>query len=334
MSSSDSPPPACWSASRKPASIPAGPEDISASWITEVLNSAQYDVAIRDVVVEPIGTGQMASSLRVTAVYTGATGLPVATPGSLWADIDLDTNDFAIVLEDMSPATQGDQIAGSDEASILTAAVNIAGLHAPHWGDTDLFNKAWLTAPQNERGAGYGELKAIVAMVTPRFIDRYQDRLSQTQIAHLEWFAETIDSWLLNDDGRFALTHGDHRLDNLLFSPTANADRPVTVVDWQTIAVRNPVADISYLLGTGVEPMVRRDIEANVVGRYHRALSALGVIGYDLDECLNDYRNQTPHALLLTVLGSMLTVQTHRGDNMFMAMLQRSSQQMTDLGVR
>lgn len=372
MSSSDSPPPACWSASRKPASIPAGPEDISASWITEVLNSAQYDVAIRDVVVEPIGTGQMASSLRVTPVYTGATdaprslvvkiasgdpnsrqagargaylkevrfyqefadGLPVATPGSLWADIDLDTNDFAIVLEDMSPATQGDQIAGSDEASILTAAVNIAGLHAPHWGDTDLFNKAWLTAPQNERGAGYGELKAIVAMVTPRFIDRYQDRLSQTQIAHLEWFAETIDSWLLNDDGRFALTHGDHRLDNLLFSPTANADRPVTVVDWQTIAVRNPVADISYLLGTGVEPMVRRDIEANVVGRYHRALSALGVIGYDLDECLNDYRNQTPHALLLTVLGSMLTEQTDRGDDMFMAMLHRSSQQMTDLGVR
>ena len=198
-----------------------------------------------------------------------------------------------------------------------------------------LFDKAWLTAPRDQRGAGYAELKAIVAMVTPRFIDRYQDRLSQTQIAHLEWFAETVDSWLLNDGGRFALTHGDHRLDNLLFSPTASADRPVTVVDWQTIAVRNPVADISYLLGTGVEPTVRRDIEADVVGSLSPSAAAqLGVTGYDLAECLDDYRNQTPHALLLTVLGSMLTEQTHRGDDMFMAMLQRSSQQMTDLGVR
>jgi hypothetical protein len=372
MSSPDSPPPAGRPRSGTLASIPTGPEDISASWITQILQSAGHDVAIRDVVVEPIGTGQMASSLRVTPTYTdpadaprsmvvkiashdpnsrqaGARGaylkevrfyqefaddLPVATPGSLWADVDVDTNDFAIVLEDMAPATQGDQIAGSDVASVFAAAINIAGLHAPHWGDTTLFDKAWLTAPRDQRNAGYAELKTIVAMVTPGFIDRYQDRLNQTQIAHLEWFAETVDSWLLNDGGRFALTHGDHRLDNLLFSAKASADRPVTVVDWQTIAVRNPVADISYLLGTSVESTVRREIEDDVVARYHRALHELGVTGYDLADCLDDYRNQTPHALLLTVRGSMLTEQTDRGDDMFMAMLHRSSQQMTDLGVR
>ena len=354
--------------------IPANTADISAQWITDVLHAAGHDVAISGVTVEPIGTGQMASSLRVVPTYTnagdapasmvvkiasddpnsraaGARGaylkevrfyqeladdLPVATPRSLWADIDVDTNDFAIVLQDMRPAAQGDQIAGCDVASVIAAATNIAGLHAPRWGDTTLFDLDWLTLPQADQQAGFAEAKAIVAMVTPGFIDRYRPRLSATHIAQLEWFAETVDSWLSNDSGRFALTHCDHRLDNLLFSAGASAPtgRPVTVVDWQTIAVRNPAADISYLLGTSLEPQVRRTVEDDVVGDYHHRLCELGVTGYSLSECLDDYRNQTPHSLLLTVLGSMLTVQTDRGDDMFMAMLHRSSQQMTDLGVR
>ena len=352
--------------------IPNSPDDISSEWLTAVLTAAGYETTISSLRIRPIGTGQMASSLRVTPVYTasndaprsvvvkiassdpnsrqaGARGaylkevrfyqelahtLPVATPRSFWADIDTETNNFVIVLEDMQPAEQGDQIAGCGPASVYLAATNIAGLHAPHWCDHGLFDLSWLTAPPAERHQAYAEIKAIVAMVTPGFIDRHRDRLTPTHISHLEWFAESLDTWLMNDGGRFALTHSDHRVDNLLFSNTTEAPRPVTVVDWQTIAVRNPVADISYLLGTSVDPATRREIENGVVQAYHQALGERGVDNYDFDMCFDDYRNQTPHALLLTVLGSMLTVQTDRGDDMFMAMLHRSSQQMTDLGVR
>lgn len=351
--------------------IPTTLDDISAEWIQTALVDAGHSVEVTSVAVEPIGTGQMASSLRVTPEYVdpadnppsvvvklastdpnsrqaGAGGaylrevrfyqeladsLPVATPRSFWSAIDTETNDFAIVLEDMRDARQGDQIAGCDLASVRIAAENIAGLHAPRWGDESLYEIEWLTARPEDRQERITELKTIVGMVTPGFIDRYAGRLDAVHLELLEWFAETLDDWLMNDGGRFALTHADHRLDNLLFNPADN-DRPVTVVDWQTVAVRNPVADISYLLGTSVEAEVRREIERDIVTSYHQQLIELGVENYDLASCLDDYRNQTPHSLLLTVLGSMLTVQTDRGDDMFMAMLHRSAQQIFDLGIR
>lgn len=351
--------------------IPTTQDDISSEWIQTTLVEAGHTLEVISVTVESIGTGQMASSLRVTPTYVDPTdnppsvvvklastdpnsrqagsggaylrevrfyeeladSLPVATPRSFWSAIDLETNDFAIVLEDMRDARQGDQIEGCDVTSVRIAAENIAGLHAPRWGDASLYELAWLTARPEDRNAAIAELKAIVGMVTPGFIDRYTGGLDAVHIDLLEWFAETVDEWLMNDGGHFALTHADHRLDNLLFNP-ADRDRPVTVVDWQTLAVRNPVADISYLLGTSVEAEVRREIELDIVDSYHQRLISLGVENYDLAACRDDYRHQTPHSLLLTVLGSMLTVQTERGDDMFMAMLHRSAQQMVDLGIR
>lgn len=351
--------------------VPHLPDDLSAAWLSAAL-APQYDVQVATTSVSPIGTGQMANSLRVGLEYThrpsdapdsvvvkiastdpnsraaGARGaylrevrfyqqlaerLPVATPRSYFAAIDVDTNDFAIVLEDMHPAQQGDQIAGCDAGAVLEAARNIAGLHAPTWGDEQLLESSWLAPPAAEQEQRLAELKAMMQMMTPGFIDRYAGRLEPVHVELLQWFADTVDSWASDNRGAFALCHGDHRLDNLLFNPD-DAQRPVTVVDWQTVAIRNPVADLSYLLGTSVEAGVRREIEEETVAAYHNELIALGVTDYSLDRCMDDYRTQTPHSLLLCVLGSMLTVQTDRGDDMFMAMLHRSTQQMIDLDVR
>lgn len=262
-----------------------------------------------------------------------AADLPVATPRSYFAAIDVETQDFAIVLEDMHPAHQGDQIAGCDGAAVAQAARNIAGLHAPTWGDERLNDSAWLVPPADEQATKLAELKDLVQMMTPAFIERYDGRLGTSHINLLQSFAETVDTWAADNRGVFALMHGDHRLDNLLFNPD-DPDRPVTVVDWQTLAVRNPVADLAYLLGTSVDAPLRREIEQDTIAAYHEQLVTLGVTGYSLERCTDDYRTQSPHSLLLCVLGSMLTVQTDRGDDMFMAMLHRSCQQMIDLDVR
>lgn len=351
--------------------LPHLPEDLSPEWISSALGQ-HYDVQVEAVTVSPIGTGQMADSVRATLGYAHADadapesvvvklastdpnsraagergaylkevrfyqhmadGLPVATPRSYFSDIDLDTGDFAIVLEDMHPAEQGDQIAGCDATSVIEAARNIAGLHAPTWGDKHLNDQEWLVPPADQRAARLGDLKGFMQMMTPGFIDRYSGRLEPVHVELLQWFAETVDSWSADNRGSFALCHGDHRLDNLLFNQQDH-ERPVTVVDWQTLAVRNPVADLSYLLGTSVEAAVRREIEEETLAAYHAELLALGVTDYSIDQCADDYRTQSPHALILCVLGSMFTGQTDRGDDMFMAMLHRSAQQMIDLDVR
>lgn len=341
-------------------------------WIASLLDYLGHDASVTSALIEPIGTGQMASSLRVRPTYAhasastpssfvlkmasndensraaGARGaylkevrfyqqlsqhLDVATPAALWSGIDVETSDFAIALEDMNPAQQGDQIRGCGVDELQAATRNIAALHAPHWCDESLFDMDWLTVARHERAAGARELQIIVAAVTPGFVDRYRDRIDDRQIDLLQWFAETCEEWVLDDGGRFGLTHCDHRLDNLLFN-ASDADRPVTVVDWQTVAVRNPVTDMSYLLGTSVEPEVRREIERPTLEVYHAQLLSRGVDNYSFEACWDDYRRQSPHSLLLTVMGSMLTVQTNRGDDMFMAMLRRSSEQIADLDAR
>jgi len=349
--------------------IPASPADLTSEWIEHVLRHAGYDSVVANVHVAPIGTGQMASSLRVAIDYThgpadapesvvvkiasldpnsrgaGAAGayerevryyqhldadLAIATPRSYWADINIATSDFALVLEDMHPATQGDQIAGCSIDELRQAAVNVAGLHAPRWGDESLFELPWLSSPRDELPARYGDLKEMLAMFTPGFIDRYRDRIDERHIQVLTWGAKNVVEWLSNDDGPFGLQHGDYRLDNLLFDSTSE-DRPVAAVDWQTVTVRSPVSDISYLLGTSVEPEVRRSVEADVVAAYHARLGELGVTDYSLDDCIRDYHRGCYHTPIITVLGSMLTGQTARGDDMFMAMLHRSTDQIFDL---
>lgn len=351
--------------------LPHLPEDLTPSWLSTVLQQ-HHDVSVAAATVTPIGTGQMASSLRVSLDYERHTSaapksvvvkiasndpnsraagergaylrevrfyqelaesLAVATPRSYFAAIDIETNDFAIVLEDMHPAEQGDQIAGCDGAAVIDAARNIAGLHAPTWGDESLNDAAWLVPPADQQAQRRVELKELVQMMTPGFIDRYDGRLEPVHIELLQWFAETVDDWAADNRGTFSLMHGDHRLDNLLFN-SSDAERPVTVVDWQTLSVRNPLADLAYLLGTCVDTPLRREIEHEAIAAYHEQLTALGVADYSLERCTDDYRTQSPHSLLLCVLGSMLTVQTDRGDDMFMAMLHRSTQQIIDLDVR
>ena len=57
---------------------------------------------------------------------------------------------------------------------------------------------------------------------------------------------------------RFALMHGDYRLDNLLFDP----DRThVTVVDWQTLGAGLPARDLAYFTGTSLMPDVRANLD-------------------------------------------------------------------------
>src|ERR1700740_2051428 len=124
--------------------IPRGPSDVTSEWLGSVL-----DADISDVDVTPIGTGQTGATYRVSATYatdgvlppTFAIKLPaqddavrervalgyrsevefytdvadrvrIPVPGCFYSDIADDGKDFVLLLADMSPAVQGDQIAG------------------------------------------------------------------------------------------------------------------------------------------------------------------------------------------------------------------------------
>ena len=134
-----------------------------------------------------------------------------------------------------------------------------------------------------------------------------------------------IPAWLLASPERFALLHGDYRLDNLMLAP----DGSVTVVDWQTLAVGLPARDLAYWITTSVEPEVRRTVEHQAISTYHEKLA---VPGYDLATCEEDYRLGQLHVPLIATLGWAFTTQTARGGDMMLAMVRRSCAALRDLG--
>jgi len=351
-------------------SIPRHPRDLSAEWITTVLDFAGVGGTVDDVDLSPVGTGQMADSWRARLHYSsraehspdslvikmtsadesahaaGARGAylrevewyrelndstTIATPGLYFTDIDRATSEFVLALQDMYPAKQGDQVAGCSVDEARRALINVVGLHGSTWCRSDLLESAWLNSVDDAE-ARLAMTEQLFTHSTAGFLARYESYLTDDQRDLLAWFAEQIGTWLRQEHRVFAATHGDYRLDNLLFE--AEPGRRVWAVDWQTVRIANPLADVAYLLGTGLETSQRAAHEDALVAAYHQGLVDLGVEQYSAEQCREDYRAQSLYSLVIIVLGSMLAKQTPRGDEMFMAMLARASRQISDLKAR
>ena len=341
--------------------IPVSPQQVTAPWLSEVLGAD-----VTDVTVTGVGTGQTGATYRVAVGYRAEAGLPasfvvklpaqdeavrervalsyrsehafytkiadtlaVPLPRCYHCDIDGDAARFVLLLADMAPAEQGDQIRGCTPAEAALALTALAGLHGPRWCDP-----AWLTLaatvmpkPDEATAHGLGEVTKLAVATT---VDKLGARMSAADRATVEESATLIADWLLRAPERFSLLHGDYRLDNLLFDPDRTR---VTVVDWQTLAVGLPARDLAYFLATSLHPGDRNTCERELVAAYHRTLvEDFGVGGYDAESCWYDYRYGMLQIPLITTLGFAFSAATERGDDMALTMLQRGSSAIRELG--
>ena len=58
----------------------------------------------------------------------------IRTPHVLHVGWNADTHDFVVMMEDIAPAEQGDQLAGCDLPHAEMVVDQAVGLHAPTWG--------------------------------------------------------------------------------------------------------------------------------------------------------------------------------------------------------
>ena len=79
---------------------------------------------------------------------------------------------FTIVLEDLAPATQGDQIAGCTIEQARLAMRSLARLHAPVFADPQLGATPWLNQ-------GTVLTQALVAQLLDGFIERHGERVER-----------------------------------------------------------------------------------------------------------------------------------------------------------
>ena len=256
-----------------------------------------------------------------------ASTLSIRIPKCHYAVGPDEDNRFALVLEDLAPAEQGDQLRGCSVEQAQSAVVNLAGLHGPRWCDRALLDLKWLRRIIEPFA---GIVQAMMVDSTARFIDHYGSRVSDADASVLRAFAERSGHWLCERSERFAPIHGDYRLDNLLFATPAGGS-PVAAVDWQTAEVGLPGRDLAYFLGNSLLSEDRRKHEHALVRTYHEALLASGVSDYTLDDCFDDYRYGQFQGPLITVLAAMGLTHTERGDDMFMAMSSRACEAIRDL---
>jgi hypothetical protein len=253
--------------------------------------------------------------------------LPLQTPTVFHADIDPETASFVLLLEDLAPAEQGDQLLGCSLEHATSAVDELVNLHAPRWGDQDLLAIEWLAGDPDTN-------RAFLAMMLPMFWDGFRDRYADVLDPQAREVGEVLfvnlERYLTPSASPITIVHGDYRLDNLLFDPTDNLLRGV--VDWQTVTVGSAMQDVAYFIGAGLHAEDRRPNEEALVRRYHGALTAAGVDDLAWEQCWLDYRRGTFAGLVMAVAASMLVEQTERGDQMFLTMASRHSQHAIDLG--
>ncbi len=302
-----------------------------------------------------IGTGQVGANVRFTLTYDGepgpstvvckfasadpdsaATGISTLTyetevafyrelahtveisrPHCYFAALESGTANVVIVLEDLAPAEQGDQIAGGTVEQAELVMDEAAKLHAPRWADPRLAQMAWLNRPPS---AG-----TVMVLFWEGFLARYSETLAPATIEEGQRLSTAVAALQGLTPVVPTAIHGDFRLDNMLFDDSSRT-RPVTVVDWQTVHVGSGPQDVAYFIGNSFADVVEcLDHHERLVRRYHDGLLERGVKGYTFDQCWLEYRLHGYASLIMAIAASMLVGRTERGDRMFMAMADRSA---------
>ena len=337
------------------------PEDVSAAWLSSV-----FGTAVDVIDTQRIGDGLVGMNLRValrsndpdvprsvviklpspdeTSRATGialrnyereskfyneiASTVDMRVPRCYHSEWTEATGDFVIVLEDLAPAEQGNQITGCVPEHARTAVLELARLHGPRWADPTLDEVDWLTRRTGPEDTAM--LVGLWGMVYPSFIATYGRYLTPEQSALLERFGGRLGQWTEGRTPPFTVTHGDYRLDNLMFATPAGGD-PITAVDWQTPGHGPGLADVSYFLGAGPLPEDRRTIERELLAEYTAVLR--NDYGVDIDDewAWGQYRREAFGGVVMAVIASQIVGGTERSEAMFAAMATRHLQHALDL---
>jgi len=343
------------------------PEAIDARWLTDVLQQGGVDAVVKSFTAKGVGTGQIGDSVRFRLEYerggeaapaslvgkfpaagdeSRATGVMLGnyirevrfyqqlapkalihTPRCYFTDVDETTSEFVLLMEDLSPAEQGDQLQGVTLDQARLVVLEAAKLHASHWGDDSLDDLPWVS---NSKAAPPSSVTdELVAQLWEGFKLRYGDRCRPEWLEVGEQIATRFSQLGELHDGPRCLTHNDFRPDNMMFA-SEKGGYPVTTLDWQSFAYGAGPTDVAYFLAGALPPEVRRAHEDEFLSLYHGKLLELGVRDYGMADLRRHY-GQGGYLLFTTAFfASMIVTPTERGDRMFLQMLGSAAQHMID----
>lgn len=331
---------------------------IDAPWLSEALARRGIDATVKDFITKPVGTGQIGDCVRFTLTYetaspdapttvvgkfpsdgeeSRATGIAlwnylrevkfynelqararIATPTCYFADVNEETHDFVLIMGDLSPAEQGDQLAGVTLEQTRLVAAEAARLHAAYWNDASLNDKPWVMETDN---APQSIPPEMFPLIWDQFVERYGDRVTQDARNIGKRLSTNMEAYgELRHGGARTLIHSDFRPDNMLFA-SEKGGAPITVVDWQSFAYGPPAADLGYFVAGALTPEQRRTHEDEIIALYKAELAAQGIPDYPDEELRRHYVLGAYQLFLTAYFAAVVVTQTQRGDDMFFRML-------------
>ncbi|WP_169711663.1 phosphotransferase [Henriciella litoralis] len=331
-------------------------KDIDAAWLSEALQAGGVDAKVSAFEAGKVGTGQIGDCVRFRLDYASAppdapativgkfpsegaesraTGVQlgnyhrevkfyqllqpdarISTPHCYFTDVNEETHDFVLMMSDLAPAEQGDQLAGVTLDQTRLVLDEAAKLHSAFWQDEKLDDFSWV---MNTRNAPDPIPPELVVQLWDGFKARYGSRVTPQARQVGDAMSRNLDGYNDAREGPKCLIHSDFRPDNMMFNP-ADPDKPVTVVDWQSFGYGPGGADVGYFIAGAIDPETRRAHESELLDLYLSKMSTLGADDYSRDIFLPHYVAGAYQHFFTAFFAAMLVTQTPRGDDMFFRM--------------
>lgn len=206
-------------------------------------------------------------------------------PRAYFQAFDADSGTFALLMEDLAPARNGNQLEGLTFEEAASAVRAVAKLQAQWWETDALHALTWLPGMDDPMMLAlepvfqqcWGPYKDFLGDKLPEALKPVGDKMCHS-ILKMEAILNTAPVTLI---------HGDYRADNFFFGADPSQ---LTVIDWQIITKGRGAFDLAYMIGGNLSVENRRAWERQLVQLYVDTLAAEGVKDYAIAQAWEDYR--------------------------------------------
>jgi hypothetical protein len=317
-----------------PPALLSSVDDIDSVWMQSVFAQARVEVPrIAKVATEPIGHGNMSETVRVELTYDGEAGdaprsvvckfhardehrmemaarfgpyrreadsyallgaqPPLHVPRMYHARVSPDDRQSNLVFEDLSAFCEpGDQLTGCGIAEARAVMAELSGLHRRFWSAPELLTMPWTAARS--------DLPALGAAILHQ---RYTGLLSGEEFEIIDTSLPLIAEWLATAPRTVTFTHGDPRVDNIMFDRRDPAAVRAYFIDWQGARTSDAQSDVAYFLSSSISPEDRRACERELVIAHAAAIAEVDP-SYTPEAAFAAYRRNIVSGLHMTLVAT------------------------------
>lgn len=253
----------------------AGPDDLGPSTLVAKIPTS-------DEGLKPLGV-MLGVYEREARFYDElAKDLQIGLPRCYYNAWDTDVDGYALLLEDVSHLTAGDQAAGASLEQAVAALRAAAGVHSRWWKNPTITESDWVPKIDDPLNLG---LQDLFAASFPTVVDLFGDRLGPRLVSTIEEFIPTTADFLRSyGDISVTLVHNDFRLDNMFFGSD------LTLIDWQIIGCGDGSGDFVPFLAVNLDTELRRAREEDLLAGYLDVMHEHEAGYPDLDSLMTGYR--------------------------------------------